>query len=141
MSSRSRPHHYSNTPLLHLIFFRDFPAPGENFRLCARSFGFLDVAGAIVKQRETGPADLIVRLELHCFLSRFDCLRKTANLHQCHSQRVPAVEKAWVELDAAPVLLDRAFQLPNGEVAIGIVKNFVAGFHLCCRSEPPIHTN
>ena len=43
------------------LFLGDFSAPSQNFRFCSGGFGFLDVAGAVVKQRKTGPADLVVR--------------------------------------------------------------------------------
>jgi hypothetical protein len=41
---------------------RYLSAPGKNLRLCASCFRFFDVAVAIVKQRQAGPTDLIVRL-------------------------------------------------------------------------------
>ena len=43
------------------LFLRHFAAPAQNFRFRAGGFGFFDVPGAVVEQRKTCPADLIVR--------------------------------------------------------------------------------
>ena len=42
------------------MLFGDFTAPAKNLRLRTGGFGFFDVAGAIVEQRQTRPADLVV---------------------------------------------------------------------------------
>src|SRR5437016_2484352 len=54
------------------LFPHNFPAPAQNLRLRPCRFGFLDVAGAIVKQREACPTDLIVGPKLHGFFACFN---------------------------------------------------------------------
>src|ERR1700730_3303300 len=58
-------------------FLRDLATPTQYLRLCAGCFRFLDVTGAIVKQRKTCPADLIVGPELHRFSTSLDRFGKT----------------------------------------------------------------
>jgi hypothetical protein len=42
---------------------------------------------------------------------------------------VPAIEEGWIDLDATPVLLDRALELADREVAIRVVENIFESFH------------
>src|SRR5207245_8138655 len=93
-------------------------------------FSFLDVADAIVKQRKTSPADLIVRAELDSFLSRFGRLRKTPQFHQRHAECVPAVEEIGRHLNAPPIFCHSAFQVADSEVAVRIVKDLIMCRHL-----------
>src|SRR5581483_11628863 len=46
-----------------------------------------------------------------------------------HPERVPAVEECWIDIDALPVLFHRAFKLPDPEIAIRVVENFVTRLH------------
>ena len=108
----------------------NLPAPGKNLCLSAGCFCFLDVAGAIVKQRETGPTDLVVRPKLDRFFSCFNRFRKTSELHQRHPKSMPAVKKTRIHLNASPVFLDCALQLPDGQIAACVVKDFVARLQL-----------
>src|SRR5262249_481408 len=99
-------------------------------------FGFLDVAGTIVKQRKTCPADLVVRPQFDSAFAGFDRFLETAELHQRHTERVPAIEKIGIKLHAKPILLDRAAQIADGDVAAGVVKNFVRCLHLTLAQRP-----
>ena len=111
------------------LFRRDFPSPAQYFRFRARRFRFLDVAVAIVEKRKARPADLVVRLQFSRFLPGFDRFGKAPDLHQRHAERMPSIEKCRIKLHARAIFLDRAFEFANGEIAIGIVKKFVARFH------------
>src|SRR5438874_7393906 len=113
--------HHSITPSLR-SFLRNLPSPAQNLGLRPRSFRFLDVAIAVVEKGQAGPGDLIIRTQLGGAFSRLDCLRKMADFHECHSERVPAIEKLWIHLDAAPIFLDCALQLTDGEVTISVVE-------------------
>ena len=42
---------------------------------------------------------------------------------------MPAIEKIRIKLYASPVLLDRAGQIANGNVAARIIKNVINGLH------------
>src|SRR5262249_46741062 len=117
-------------------FFRDLPTPAQNLRLGTRGFGFLDVTGPIVKERETGPADLIVRPEFDRFFAGLDCLVETPQFHQRHAERVPAVEEFGIHLNTTPVFLHGAFQIAYGEIAVRVVKEFVERFHLFSLAQP-----
>ena len=107
------------------LFPRDFASPAQDLRFRARGFGFLDVASAIVKERKTCPADLIVRPKLDCSLAGLDRFVEATEFHQRHAERVPAVKKVRVELDAMAILFDRSFQFAHGEVAARRVENFI----------------
>jgi len=105
-------------------------APGKYLRLRAGRFGFLDVASAIVEQRKTCPTDLVVRPKLDRFFSCFNRFRKAPELHQRHPKSMPAVKKTRIHLNASPVFLDCALQLPDGQIAACVVKDFVARLQL-----------
>src|SRR5260370_20591594 len=107
------------------LFAGDLSAPAHYLPLRASGFGSLDVASAIVKQRKTCPTDLIIRPELHRFLSCFDRFVEATEFHQRHADCVPAVKKVRVELDAMAILFDRSFQIAHGEVAARRVENFI----------------
>jgi len=47
---------------------------------------------------------------------------------------MPAIEKIGIKLHAPPVLLDRAIQIADGNVAAGIVKNLVGRLHFYSRN-------
>src|SRR5581483_2330548 len=111
-----------------ISLFFDFAAPRNDARFCACGFRLGDLAIAIVKQRQACPADLIVRPQIDCFFSRFDRFRKTAELPQRHTERMPAVEELRVEIHAALIFFRGAFELAEREIAIRIVENFVDGF-------------
>ena len=112
------------------LLFGNFPAPGNDLGFGSGGFGFLDVAGAIVKKRKTGPADLVVRLQFHRAFAGLDRFLEPPELHQRHAERVPAIEKVWIELYASLVLLHRAIQVADSDVAAGVVKNFGGRLHL-----------
>src|SRR5204863_1291861 len=112
------------------LFFGDLTAPAQNFCFCAGGFRFLDVASAIVKQRKTCPADLVVRPQFYRSFAGLDCFIESAELHQRHPERVPAIEKIGIKLHASPVFLDRAAQIADGYVAAGVVKNVGWRCHL-----------
>ena len=105
--------------------FAILPPQLKNLGFRPGGFGFLDVAGAIVKKRKTCPADLVVRLQFHRAFSGLDRFLEPPELHQRHAERVPAIEKVWIELYASLILLDRAVQVADSNVATGVVKNFV----------------
>ncbi len=126
----NRPYPFRHTKPHSLL--RDFSTPRQYLRFRASCFSFLDVASAVVEQRQTRPTDLVVRPKLDRFFSRFDCFVKSAELHQRHAERVPAIEEIWIEIDTPPVLLDRALELAYSEIPIRVVKNLVARFH--CRT-------
>src|SRR5262249_18854044 len=117
------PHNATGNSLQ--LFFRDLTAPAQNFCFCPCGFRFLDVAGTIVKQREACPADLVVRPQCYRPLAGFDRFLESPELHQRHSKGMPAIEKIRIKLYAPPVLLDRAVQIADGNVAAGLVKNLV----------------
>src|SRR6266568_301716 len=124
----------------HQLLLCNFPAPGKNLRFRPGGLGFLDVTRAIVKERETGPADLIIGSKLNRFFSCFDCFVEATELHQGHAKGMPAIEKVRSDLNTAPVFLHRASQIADGEVAIGVIKDFF-GRHLCHKSNPRMNTN
>ena len=100
------------------LFLGDLTAPGKDLGFGAGGFGFLDVAVAIVEKRKARPGDLIVRPELRCLFAGLDRFREAPGFHQGHAERMPAVKKCRIELDAAPVFLDGAFQLANRQIAV-----------------------
>ena len=104
---------------------RDLAAPTQNLRFGAGGFGFLDVACAIVKQRQACPGNLIVRTKCHGFFSRFDRFDEAAELHQRHTERVPAVEKSGIDLSTMPVFFDSVFQIAYSKITVRVVKNFL----------------
>src|SRR2546423_9425486 len=95
----------------------DVSAPRKYLCFRPGRFRFFDVAVAIVEKRQARPPDLIVRAQLRRALPRLDRLRETPKFHQRHSERVPAIEKLWIHLDATPIFFHRTFQLTDGEVA------------------------
>src|SRR5256885_9517688 len=113
-----------------LFTFRNLPTPRENLRFRSGRFRFLDVAVAIVKKRQAGPADLIVRPQFGGAFSRFNCFRKSSDFHQRHSEGVPAVKKFRIDLYAPPILLDRALQFSSRKITIRVVEDFVARCHV-----------
>jgi hypothetical protein len=107
----------------------NLPAPGKDFRLRAGGLRFLDVAVAIIKQRQTRPAYLVVGLKFSRLFAGFDRLRETAEFHQGHAKGVPTIEKRRVELNATAVFLDRRLQLAHGKIAVGVIEELVARRH------------
>src|SRR6266581_4733287 len=107
------------------LLFGHFAAPAQYLRLRPGGFGFLDVPGAIVKQRETGPADLVVRPKLYGFFSCFDRFCEAAEFHQRHAERVPAVKEIGRDVDTAPVFRHCTFEIADGDVATRVVKDFI----------------
>src|SRR5205814_1291053 len=102
-----------------------FSSPGKDASLARRRFRLRDVPGAVMKERQARPRDLIVWLQLDGFLTRQNRFVKLAEFHQCHAERVPAVEKSGIDLDAAPIFFDRRLQLADSEVAVCVVKKLI----------------
>src|SRR4029077_3679021 len=95
-------------------FAGNLSAPGEYLRLSPSCFGFLDVAGAVVKQPKTRPADLFVRPKPDGFFPWLDPLGKTPEFHQRHAERVPPIEKIGGDINAALILCRCAFKIADG---------------------------
>src|SRR5947199_356774 len=74
----------------------NFPSPRKNARLPGGRFSQRDLPGAVMEQRKAGPRDLVVRPQFDGFFSSDDRLVEMAEFHQCHAERVPAVEKVWI---------------------------------------------
>ena len=60
----------------------------------------------------------------------FDRFCKAAEFHQRHAKRVPAVKKTRSDLDTAPVLLHRTFEITHREVAARVIKDLINRLHV-----------
>src|ERR1700730_14767144 len=89
-------------------FRRYFPAPGENSRFHPSCLGLFDLIVPNVKQRKTRPGQLIIRMQLDGFLSRFDGGSKISVLHERHTQRVPTIKEFGLDLHALSIFFDSA---------------------------------
>src|ERR1700732_5201588 len=87
---------------------RYFPAPGENSRFHPSCLGLFDLIVPNVKQRKTRPGQLIIRMQLDGFLSRFDGGSKISVLHERHTQRVPTIKEFGLDLHALSIFFDSA---------------------------------
>src|SRR5947209_4094192 len=96
------------------LFFRDLAAPGQDARLDAGSFRFLDLIVSDVKQRKARPGELVVGAELNCLLPGHDGLRVTSVLHQRHAKGMPAIKEARLHFNAPAVLLDGGVKVTDG---------------------------
>src|SRR6516165_4839213 len=71
--------------------------------------------------------------------ARLDRFVEVAKFHQSHAKRVPAVEEIGIDIYAAPIFRHGVFQIANGEIAVGVVKDFVACRHGHSRpTRPPL---
>ena len=107
-ADQEAPGIYQSPEMAFELLFCDLAAPAQDFGFRACGFCFLDIAGAVVKQRKTCPPDLIVRPQFYCAFAGFNRFLESPELHQSHPQGVPAIEKIRVKLHAPPVLLSRA---------------------------------
>lgn len=101
-----------------------FPAQRKDACIRLGIFGFADLPVLHIHLRERSPREKIIGTQGCRLEPRSDRLPDPACLHQGHREGVPAIEEPVIESDALPVFLHRGLQVPDGEIAVGVVEQF-----------------